>query len=670
MTALPNAIEVEAAATEVTAAPQAPRFLKRLVRRKLAVVCLVFLGVLAFVGTFAPIIYPHVSQELAGDLLSAREGPSWAHPLGTDQLGRDVLKRLLVGTRPVIVGVAEAVIVGLMIGTALGLIAGYFGGRIDRVVGRCTDLMFALPGLVIVLVVLSVFPQNMLAAMTTLGVLFAPSVARVVRSAVLPVANELYVSAARVSGLSHPRIIFRHVLSRVSGVVIIQASLLAIAALLAQSGLAFLGLLTNPPAPSWGGMIDDGFNVIVQDPWLIWPPGIAIGLTVLALSQLGDLVRDASTEAWLMPAGRERRKRSTRTAAPVVSDAQGTRSKLIVVPTPAAPSVLASTQALLSVQRLSVSFASPVGRRATVVDDVSFDIRPGETVGVVGESGCGKTATALAILGLLPGTGRVEAGEIFFAGRNLTSLSDRAMHSVRGSSIAMISQEPMVSFDPTFRIGRQLAEVARRHLHLSRRDANDHVLGLLQQVHLPDPEAVARLYPHELSGGMAQRASVARALAGEPKLLIADEPTTALDVTVQAEILELLREVQRDRGMSILLVTHDWGVVADSCERVVVMYAGQIVERAELEPMFRSPLHPYTEALLAANPRHQSARGLALPSIPGAVPQPGNWPTGCHFQPRCRYATAACGERPVPLASVGPNRESRCIHREQLRAHR
>ena len=216
----------------------------------------------------------------------------------------------------------------------------------------------------------------------------------------------------------------------------------------------------------------------------------------------------------------------------------------------------------------------------TVVEDVSFDIGPGEVVGVVGESGCGKTVTAMSILGLLPGDGDIQAGRILFEGRDLAALPESELRSVRGREIALISQEPMVSLNPAYRVGWQLAQSLRQHHGVSRSAARSGAVELLRSVHLPEPEAVARRYPHELSGGMAQRVAIARALAGEPKLLIADEPTTALDVTVQAEILDLLREIQQARQMSILLVTHDWGVVADLCERVVVMYAGQVVERA------------------------------------------------------------------------------------------
>jgi peptide/nickel transport system permease protein len=304
-----------------------------------------------------------------------------------------------------------------------------------------------------------------------------------------------------------------------------------------------------------------------------------------------------------------------------------------------------------------------------VVDDVSFEIGVGEVVGLVGESGCGKTVTAMSLLAMIPGDGAVAAGRILYQGRDLAAATTAELALVRGKEIALISQEPMASLNPVFRVGSQIALAVRRHHGVSRGEAWSRTVELLRQVHLPDPELVARRFPHELSGGMAQRIAIARALAGEPTLLIADEPTTALDVTIQMEILGLLRELQHQRGMAVLLVTHDWGVIADICDRAVVMYAGQVVERASLLPIFREPLHPYTKALLASNP-HNAPEAARLPTIPGTVPTPGAWPAGCHFHPRCGYATSACQQHPIELARPAPERETRCIHYDQLAQRR
>ncbi len=649
MSATPIAVDPSPIAAPAPAA-ESPRFLRRLLRRPTAILCLVYLALVVLVAIVAPFVWPDVSTEQAGDLFAARQGPSAEHLLGTDSVGRDVLQRLLVGTRVTMVAVAEALVVFVALGLPLGLAAGFLGGRVDRVLSWISDLTFSVPALIVVLVVLAVFPHNALMAMVTLGVLASPFLMRIVRSAALPLREELYVAAAQVSGLSRSYIVARHILPRIAGPIIVQAALFAGAALLVQTGLAYLNLLVAPPAPSWGGMFADGLTNLALQPWLIWPPGLAIAFTVLAFGLLGDAVRDATTETWQAPVRKPaRERRRHRAAAPAAA-----------IETPAAE------RPLLALEGVGVTFPASQGRDpVTVVDDVTFDVRGGETVGIVGESGCGKTMTAMAILGLLPGNGRVSAGRILFDGRDLAQAGEHEMRRLRGRQIGLVSQEPMVGMNPAFRVGWQIADCVRIHHGVSRQEASRRALELLARVQLPDPEAVARRYPHELSGGMAQRVSIARALSGEPRLLIADEPTTALDVTVQLEILRLLRDLQQERGMAILLVTHDWGVVADLCDRAVVMYAGQVVERADIVSIFRDPLHPYTQALLASNP-HNHPEAETLLTIPGAVPKPGGWPQGCHFHPRCAHATDACREQAIPLERPAGQRETRCIHYEEL----
>jgi peptide/nickel transport system permease protein len=621
-----------------------PRFLRNLVRQRIATACIVYLIGLVVVAVVATKLFPDVETQFAGDLTAARQLPSLHHLLGTDSLGRDVLERLLVGTQVSLIGVLEGLSVALALGVPFGLAAGYFGGWLDRVVNWLAELSFSMPALIIILLVLSVFPPVLLTATVTLGILVAPAIMRVVRSATLPVRQELYIAAARVAGLSHAYILTRHVLPRIAGVVIVQASLLAATLLLVEQGLAYLGLLNTAPAPSWGGMVNEGIQAILLDPWLIWPPGGTIAVTVLAFALLGDSIRDATAQAWSTPIMR-RAARRTR-------------------PTPTIPIVGSDRPQLLVVEGLTVSFPSERGA-VRVVEDVTFEIQHGETVGLVGESGCGKTVTAMSILGLLPGTGQIECGRIMFEGRDLVPLAGRDLLRIRGKQVGLVSQEPMASLNPVFTIGWQLADMVHLHHGLSRRAARKRAIELLHDVHLPEAEIVAQRYPFELSGGMAQRVAIARALAGEPKLLIADEPTTALDVTVQSEILTLLRDLQHERKMAILLVTHDWGVVADLCDRVVVMYAGQVVERGSVGPIFRQPRHPYTQALMASNPYHAPAAKV-LPTIPGDVPRPGAWDRGCHFRPRCGYATEECAAGPIALDVLSAGRETRCIHNDQL----
>ena len=309
---------------------------------------------------------------------------------------------------------------------------------------------------------------------------------------------------------------------------------------------------------------------------------------------------------------------------------------------------------LLSVRNLSVAFG-----RSRVVEDVGFDLAPGEILGVVGESGSGKSITALSILRLVPSPGRV-TGSISFAGADLMALPEAEMRAIRGRDIAMIFQEPMTSLNPVFTCGDQVMEALLHHRALDRTAARAEALKLLKLVEIPSAERRLDDYPHQLSGGMRQRVMIAMALACDPQLLIADEPTTALDATIQAQILDLLRGLQRELGMAVILITHDLGVVSDVAHRVLVMYGGKVVETAPSEAIFAQPLHPYTEGLLASIPRLEGPISR-LDAIPGQVPPPDAMPPGCRFAPRCRYAAEPCRAAPPPLSPRGPGRAAACI---------
>jgi oligopeptide/dipeptide ABC transporter ATP-binding protein len=317
---------------------------------------------------------------------------------------------------------------------------------------------------------------------------------------------------------------------------------------------------------------------------------------------------------------------------------------------------------LLSIRDLRTYFYTEAGV-ARSVDGVSFDIGAGETVGIVGESGCGKSVTALSILRLIQPPGRIEAGSrIEFEGKDLVTLGDEEMRHVRGNRISMIFQEPMSSLNPVIRIGEQIAEVVRLHRHMGGKQARDYAVAMLAKVGIADPVRRATEYPHELSGGMRQRVMIAIALSCDPKMVIADEPTTALDVTIQAQILDLMRDLQRDFGVSILLITHDLGVVAEMTRRIAVMYAGQIVEQGEAAELFEHPLHPYTVGLMASIPRLDDAAPAhaMLPAIPGVVPSLSDLPVGCAFQDRCSHTHERCRREEPPLADLGSGHDVRC----------
>ena len=313
---------------------------------------------------------------------------------------------------------------------------------------------------------------------------------------------------------------------------------------------------------------------------------------------------------------------------------------------------------LLQVSNLRTSFFTDKGE-IKAVDDVSFELQGGQTLALVGESGCGKSVTALSIMRLLSSPGRVVGGTIMFKGQDLLALPEKAMRKVRGKSIAMVFQEPMTSLNPVMRIGDQIGEVLQIHTDLSNQAIRQEVIGLLEKVRIASPDQRIDQYPHEMSGGMKQRVMIAMALACKPDLLIADEPTTALDVTIQAQILDLLADLQKDLGMAILLITHNLGVVAQFSQDVIVMYASKIAERASVKALFRHPSHPYTQVLLKSLPR-PGERQVRLEAIPGTVPSPLQYPTGCHFSSRCTEVLEQCPIQPPPTIQVGDSHEAVC----------
>ena len=567
--------------------PSAPRLgvLRRYLRNPLAVTATVVLAVIVLACILAGVIAPGSPTFSRLDMVNAPPGGEYI--LGGDGAGRDVLSRLIYAGRLTLLGALITVVVASVIGVTSGLIAGYYAGVFDNIAGWAANLLIVLPGTIVLVSLFAVIGPNILLSMAVLGVMFAPSFFRVVRNQVIAVKNELYVDAARVSGLSNMRIIARHILYIVRAPIIILSASIAGAAIVVQAGLEFLGL-GDPATPTWGGMLQDAYANLYTGQHLLLPPGLAIGITVGSCILIANGVRDALE-------GDE----STRVRRPRRPKVRSQQSR----PRPrtnGVPATAADNGALLSVSDLVVGYDTDTGDTKNVVHGIDLTVERGQIMGLVGESGSGKTQIALSVLGLLPAGGAVREGAVFLHGVDLAGLSPRQMRQVLGRTIGYIPQEPMSNLDPSFKIGHQLTKPMRSALRISSAEARRRAEALLERVGIPEPRRVMGSYPHQISGGMAQRVLIAGAVSCDPALLIADEPTTALDVTVQAEILDLIRDLQRERQLGVLLVTHNFGVVADICDRVAVMKSGRIVEERSVHEIFDDPRDPYTISLLAS----------------------------------------------------------------------
>jgi peptide/nickel transport system permease protein len=607
----------------------------------------IWLAALVVASLTAPLWLPFKTEDQ--DFTAVLSGPTAAHWLGTDELGRDLLSRIYASAAGTLGTSMITVIVAVGLGTLLAMLAAAAGDRVENVISRVTEIMMSLPGTVIILAVIGAVGTNIPLIMGILGVLISAGIYRVMLGQAKSLQSQLYVDAAKVDGMGMAGISLRHVLPGLTNTIVVQAALIFAVGMLIQAGLAFIGFGPPIPEPSWGGMIQGASQHVYDAPWLMVPTGAVLALTVLAANAIGNALGKApNAVASHLPSAAARRQ----------------RAKAVAAIAAAAPAPKDSAKDTLSVRNLSVG----VDNGVRLVTDVSFDVEPGTVLGLVGESGCGKTMTALSLLGLLPSGVSVAEGQILWNGTNLAAATEKDMEGIRGSDIALISQEPMRALDPMFTVGYQLTAAIRRLRRTGKAEAKAEALGLLEKVGIVDAARILKTYPHQISGGMAQRVAIALALSGRPRLLVADEPTTALDVTVQAEILSLLRSLVKDTGMSVVMVTHDLGVVADLCDQVAVMYAGQVVENGRTESILDNPRHPYTLALLAADPHanHASDMPERLATINGQVPQPKDWPGTCRFAARCQFAGSACMV-PIPLLPSGAgDGVVRCVKADEL----
>ena len=597
---------------------------------KVAIPASTVLIILVIVSIGAEWIAPY--DPLKQNLRETLQSPSSKHLLGTDNLGRDVLSRLIFGGRIALIATAEATTIAILLGVPLGLFIGYRGGWWDWSVMRLVEAFVSIPGIMIAIIIIAILGPGLHRIMIALGILYSTAFLRLARGVVMAEREEVYVKAARVVGAKPHRILLRHILPNIAPPLVIQVTLTVGAVLLAEAGLSFVGIGVQPPDASWGTMLNTAASFMSLNSFLAIPPGIAIVVTVLSVNLLGDVMRDSLGRG--IVSGKI-------SSMPIANDFTPENS------VPEERPQETDSNATLNVKGLEVMVMSNTGEVIPVVTDLSFEISKGETLGLVGESGCGKTITGLSILGLIGTGGRVTNGSIKLNDTELRALSSRQLEKVRGEEISMVFQDPTTSLNPAFTVGEQIAEVLRIKQGLSPKAAWARTVKLISRVGIPDAGERAKNYPHELSGGMAQRIAIARALSCNPRLLIADEPTTALDVTVQQGILDLFSDLQEEYGMAILFITHDLAVAADICDRICVMYAGEIVEVAAVDELFSKPRHPYTAGLLTAMPQ-ASNRNPPLPTIEGTVPTPQLWSSGCRFAERCQYRQNVC-DQSVPL---------------------
>ena len=642
------------------AAPDRTHILRRLLKRKTFVAGATGLTLIVLIAALAPLLAPHdpLTQDLASTLAPPFwvEGGSSNHPLGTDTLGRDVASRLMYGARNSLVIALFAVLLAAVLGLAAGLSAGFSRSWWDPVLMRLGDIQLAFPFILLAIIVLGVIrDRNVFHLILILGIPGWILYARVVRSRVLAERDKDYVTAAKSVGASPIRQMRKYVLPSVWMVVLVIAMLDFGFVILVEATLSFLGFGLTPPTPSWGGMLADGRRNMIVAPWLSILPGVAIMLTVLAINLTADGAADVLDPK--RKKGIFRRVRRKKAPNEASDPAQ---------PGPAVTKGNTRAPKLLEVHDLSVEF--PLHDRVVkAVRHVSFAVDRGETLGIVGESGSGKSVTASAIIQLIDSPGRVTHGEVLFEGRDLTRIDDNKVAQLRGTKIGMIFQNPTSSLNPVLSIGSQMVETIRAHQKVSPAEAREMASRALLDVGIGDAQGILSHYPFQLSGGMNQRVMIALAMLTGPDLLIADEPTTALDVTTQAAVLEQLRELTHRQQTSLILITHDIALVRQYADTMVVLYAGQVCESGPVEAVIHSPEHPYTQALLESVPRADLEPGERLLAIPGELPDPTVVPEGCPFTPRCRFAMDVCSEINPALEAAGPGRVAAC-HLESVPA--
>ncbi|POH75388.1 dipeptide/oligopeptide/nickel ABC transporter permease/ATP-binding protein [Arthrobacter glacialis] len=613
---------------------------------KLALLFLIFIAVVAIL---APWIAPHDPLE-TGDPAQA---PSAVHLFGTDRIGRDILSRLMYGAQASLMIGLGAVALAIIVGGTLGSLAATSTKAVNETIMRIMDVLMAFPGIALAAVLLTAFGNSVPTIILAIGIIYTPQIARVVRANVLAQYGEDYVRAERVIGAGRAYILLKHIVRNTAAPVLVFATVMVADAIILEASLSFLGAGIQDPNPSWGNVISYGRNLVLSGGW--WATtfaGMVILLTVLALNILAEGLTDAMVNPKLKKAARVKDDDGSAAAALELAKADAAARAAIEDPFVALnkellllqaveksradrlPQVGPDARVILEVKNLSIRFPGRFDQ-TPIVDNVSFTVREGETMGLVGESGCGKSITSLAIMGLLPKTAEV-TGSITFDGKELLDpatkhSSAKAYEGLRGEQIAMVYQDALSSLNPSMLIKEQM-------LQLTRRNGRKTPAELLELVKL-DPVRTLKSYPHELSGGQRQRVLIAMALSRSPKIVVADEPTTALDVTVQKQVVDLLNELREQLGFAMVFVSHDLALVASLAHKITVMYAGQVVESAQASELLTHPTHEYTRGLLGAVLSIESD-AVRLHQIPGTVPSPREFALGDRFAGRSQRPDA------------------------------
>ena len=608
-------------------------------------IALVILVAVVLISILAPIIAPYDPYAIG----MARQAPDAAHIFGTDDKGRDILSRILYGGRISLIIGFGSVLFALVLGSIVGALAAVSRKAVSEVIMRILDIIMSVPGIALAAVLVTILGNSVPAIIFSIGFMYTPQIARIVRANIVSEYGEDYVRAVIVSGARAPWILMKHVLRNCAAPIMVFTVTLVADAIIFEASLTFLSAGIAEPTPTWGNILADARAGVLSGRW--WQalyPGIAIMLTCLALNILSEGITDAMAAAPSAPVDTENSE-SRREADLLVADpvrAYKEQAESLAARLSALREVeLARTdrrvpdysvEPLLQVKNLSIGF--PRHGDVNVVDNVSFDVRPGQCMALVGESGCGKSITTKTIMNLLPDTARIQ-GEVLYKGQDLLKLSPEEHRKLLGTEIAMVYQDSLSALNPSMLISAQMKQLTSRG---GTRSAEE----LLELVGL-DPKRTLESYPHELSGGQCQRVIIAMALTRDPSLVICDEPTTALDVTVQKQVIKLLNDLQKKLGFAMIFVSHDLALVAEVASEITVMYAGQVVESAPTKELLTNPVHEYTQGLLGSVLSIEAHDGSRLHQVPGSVPSPADFPAGDRFAPRSSHPDVGLDVKPV-----------------------